>query len=102
MTIGTGKSKFSTGFDLEKWAESSEMIMRSYLQFQGLCSRIIQLPIPTLCVMNGKSLSGGLIFAFAHDFRIMADSPKSYVQLTELMIGLPIPPSILHIIIMRT
>ncbi len=60
---------------------------------QTLLDRILVLPIPTLCVFNGHSVAGGLIFGLCHDFISMKDSEDpTIVCLGEINIGLSLPP----------
>ena len=54
--------------------------------------RMLTLGIPTLCVMNGLTIAGGLLFALMHDFRIMKED-KNFVCLSEINIGLSLPPA---------
>lgn len=71
---------------------------------QDLLRRFIQLNVPSMCVMNGHALAGGLIIAMCHDFRIL--NADSYVQLTENDVGLsfanPYAKLLTHTIDMET
>ena len=55
------------------------------------------LNIPTLCVMNGHSIAGGLIFALCHDFRIMRED-FGLICRSEINLGLTLPTSYAAII----
>jgi enoyl-CoA hydratase/carnithine racemase len=46
-----------------------------------------------MSVINGHAFAGGLLFALAHDFRIMTDNPKPKLCLSEINLGLSLPPS---------
>ena len=48
--------------------------------------RFVSLSVPTMCVMTGDTLAGGLIFSMCHDFRI--STAKANIQLTEIDVGL--------------
>ena len=59
---------------------------------QGLLSRMLTFPVPTIAVLKGHVYAGGLILALCSDFRVMkADSGK--ICLSELAVGLAVPPA---------
>jgi len=64
-----GGRTFCAGADLSQMA-SGEL---SGDQFQAVTNRIAELPIPTLCVLNGNVFGGGVELAVSCDFRICAD-----------------------------
>ena len=37
-------------------------------EFVGLMARVMVLGVPTVCVLNGITIAGGLFFAMAHDY----------------------------------
>jgi enoyl-CoA hydratase/carnithine racemase len=45
-------------------------------EFQKLIARLLTLKIPTMALISGDAVAEGLIFALAHDFRVMHDSAK--------------------------
>ena len=92
VTIGTGERMFSTGFDLKMWTTGIIPQWQSILSIQGMFDRMLTLGIPTVCVMNGFTMAGGLLFALMHDFRIMKDE-KNFVCLSEINIGFSLPPA---------
>ena len=53
-----------------------------------LLARLLKLKIPTMAVINGHAVAAGLIFAMAHDFRIMHSDAK--VGLSEIKNGFPL------------
>ena len=93
VTISTGDRKFSTGFDLAYWKADLANAMSTIARLQLILPRFITLPYPTMCVINGHAFAGGLLMALAHDFRIMNASPKPKLCLSEINLGLALPPS---------
>lgn len=93
VTIATGTKKFSTGFDLAYWKVDVTNAMKTIARCQKIYGRIATLPMPSMCVMNGHAFAGGLLMALAHDFRIMTTNPKSKLCLSEINLGLALPPS---------
>ena len=51
VTIGMGKKKFSTGFDILYWMENDINALVSIARLQKLLARVITLPMATLCVV---------------------------------------------------
>ena len=49
--------------------------------------------MPSMCIVSGHCYAGGLIFALCHDFRIMTTNTKPKVCLSEINIGMALPPS---------
>ena len=51
--------------------------------------RLLEFPIPTMCVFNGTAWAGGLIWGLCHDSRIMNEKVGT-LCLSELAVGLRI------------
>ena len=93
VTIGAGKKLFSTGFNLKPWIVDDVNALTAIVKMQKLLARFITLPIPTFCVVQGHAFAGGLLLALCHDFRIVTNDPKRKMCLSEINIGLCLPPS---------
>ncbi len=102
VTIGQSDQAkaFSTGFNLKKWSSQGiKYQFHSVLHSQQLFARMLTLGIPTICVMNGMTIAGVLLFALMHDFRIMRDDgDKSFVCLSEINVGISLPPGFAAIV----
>ena len=92
VTVSAGKKAFSTGFDLKYWNEDLFNSAITIPRFQVMVGRLARLAMPTMCVISGHCFAGGLFFALAHDFRIMTDSKRAVVSLSEINIGLLMTP----------
>ena len=55
---------------------------------QGVIDRLEALPCPSVAVLNGFALGGGLELAMACDYRIAFDIDKSIIGLPEVQLGL--------------
>ena len=55
---------------------------------QILFHRISQLPVPTIAVIRGACLGGGLEFALACDFRLVFDDSSTRLGLPEVQLGI--------------
>lgn len=93
VTIGAGKKKFSTGFDLAYWAANPTNSLDTLSRMIAVYKRLITLPMPTMCVFSGHAFAAGLLFSLTHDFRLMLDKPKPKVCFTEISIGMALPPA---------
>jgi enoyl-CoA hydratase/carnithine racemase len=59
-------------------------------EFMGLMGRLITLPVPTVCAVNGHGFGAGFMCALTHDVRIMRED-RGFLCANELEIGLTIP-----------
>jgi 3-hydroxyacyl-CoA dehydrogenase / enoyl-CoA hydratase / 3-hydroxybutyryl-CoA epimerase len=55
---------------------------------QEVLNLLDDMPIPTVCVIDGACLGGGLELALACDFRIVTDNPKVKLGLPEVNLGI--------------
>ncbi len=91
MVVRSGKgSGFIAGADVTEFTgladESSalELIERG----QAILGRLEQLPFPTVALINGFCLGGGLELALACRYRIAADRPATQLGLPEVKLGI--------------
>ena len=59
-------------------------------EYMALLARLIVLPMPTICAVNGHGFGAGFMVALAHDIRIMRED-RGYLCANELEIGLTVP-----------
>ncbi len=83
-------SGFIAGADLHEFTEVRSPADAMLLSGHGqqLFDRLAKLPIPTVAVIHGPCLGGGLEFALACDYRLAIDHPKTQLGLPELELGL--------------
>jgi enoyl-CoA hydratase/carnithine racemase len=84
VITGAGDKFFSAGFDVSD-AANTEAISDGGRE---LWRRIDRFPKPVVAAINGYALGGGLELALACHFRILADSPRLKLGLTELNLGI--------------
>ena len=82
---------FIAGADLHSFEPAFEdpSIAKSIIQ-EGhrVFQKIHNLPFPTIAVINGVCLGGGLEFALSCTYRIAADHPKTQLGLPEVTLGI--------------
>jgi 3-hydroxyacyl-CoA dehydrogenase/enoyl-CoA hydratase/3-hydroxybutyryl-CoA epimerase len=92
MAISSGKEDiFIAGADLHSFepifkdpSQGGTVISTGHRVF----SKLQNLPFPTVAVINGACLGGGLEMALACTYRIAADNPKTQIGLPEVTLGI--------------
>jgi enoyl-CoA hydratase/carnithine racemase len=84
IITGAGEKCFSAGMDVADAAKSPGIGDKG----RSLWRRVDRFEKPIIAAINGHALGGGLELALSCHFRIMADSPKSKIGLTELNLGI--------------
>jgi enoyl-CoA hydratase/carnithine racemase len=84
VLTGAGDKCFSAGMDVADAVKSPNLGSKG----REMWRRVDQFPKPIIAAINGHSLGGGLELALSCHFRIMANSPKAKIGLTELNLGI--------------
>jgi len=84
VLTGGGEKGFSAGFDVSDAANADKTAPKG----SALWTRIDRFPKPVIAAINGFALGGGCELALSCTFRIMVDSPKAVIGLTELNLGI--------------
>ena len=84
IITGSGDRYFSAGFDVKDAANAPKTSPKG----RQLWTHIDHFAKPVIAAINGHALGGGLELALACHFRIMADTPKALLGLTELNLGI--------------
>ncbi len=70
MITATGKF-FSNGLDLE-WLQANSGEWNAHVSsVQSMFARVLTLPVPTVCAINGHCFAAGSMLALACDYRVM-------------------------------
>ena len=86
---------FSNGLDLD-WFKSPESHPQGGdrevfgEKFMYLMGRMITLPIPSICLINGHAFGAGFMLAMSHDVRIMRED-RGFLCANEIQLGMTIP-----------
>jgi enoyl-CoA hydratase/carnithine racemase len=94
VTVSSNEKFFSNGLDLE-WVSSEgehEGGDRKTFgaEFMNVMGRLITLPVPTLCAINGHAFGAGFMMALCHDVRFMR-SDRGFICANEVQLGMRIP-----------
>ena len=94
VTTSANEKFFSNGLDLD-WIRSTgehrggERTVFAD-EFMTLMGRLITLPIPSVCAINGHAFGAGFMAALCHDVRIMRED-RGFVCANEMQLGMTIP-----------
>ncbi len=91
LIIQSGKDKsFIVGADvgefnaIQSTQQATEMLARAH----RIMNRLEALPMPTVALINGHCLGGGLELALACDHRVVCDDPSIRLGLPEVRLGI--------------
>lgn len=84
IITGSGEKCFSAGFDVSDAGNAAKTVPLG----RELWRRVDRFTKPVIAAINGFALGGGLELALACHFRVMVDTPKATIGLTELNLGI--------------
>ncbi len=90
LVIKSGKKNgFIAGADISEFLELSteEEAYQEIRKVQKIFDKLAALPIPTVAMINGFCLGGGLELSLACKYRVALDDPKTKIGLPEVMLG---------------
>lgn len=95
VTTAASEKFFSNGLDLA-WLQGKGQHRGGdravfVSEFMALMARLITLPIPTVCAINGHAFGAGFMTALCHDVRFMR-ADRGFACANEVEIGMVIPP----------
>ena len=102
VTASAHEKFFSNGLDVE-WIMGSDPDhpggdRKTFgAEFMELMGRIITLPVPTVCAVNGHGFGAGFMSALCHDVRIMRED-RGYWCLPEVDLKMPLPDNMIALL----
>jgi 3-hydroxyacyl-CoA dehydrogenase/enoyl-CoA hydratase/3-hydroxybutyryl-CoA epimerase len=91
VVIRSGKENgFIAGADVAEFTSLADegSALALIEQGQAVFDRLERLPVPTLCLISGFCLGGGLELALACRYRIAADTPETQLGFPEVKLGI--------------
>ena len=84
------KSGFIAGADIKEFTglQNADQAYEMVRAGQKVMDRLEALRCPTIALINGFALGGGLELALACRYRIMVDNPKAVIGLPEVKLGI--------------
>ena len=94
VTTSTNPKFFSNGLDLDWYSATGDhpggdrdVFGDEYMALMG---RLITLPMPSVCAVNGHAFGAGFMLALCHDIRCMR-ADRGFICANEIELGLTIP-----------
>ncbi len=90
VTTGAVEKFYCNGLDLD-WmmGDGKDEAAGMVSDVIRMLGRLLAFPVPSVAAINGHAFAGGLMFAVAHDFRVMRGD-RGYVCVPEVDLGLPL------------
>ena len=90
LVIRSAKKTFIVGADIDQFKhfKTSEEAMQFIRRGQEIFNKLEALEIPTIALIEGYCLGGGLELSLACNYRIAIDSPKTKIGLPEVKLGI--------------
>jgi enoyl-CoA hydratase/carnithine racemase len=86
IVVWGGEKVFAAGADVKEMAGLDEKSIQVYIEsFQGVFTRLAELPKVTIAAINGYALGGGCELALACDFRVCAGDSR--LGQPEILLG---------------
>jgi enoyl-CoA hydratase/carnithine racemase len=93
VLTGAGRA-FSAGVDLRRLLDGGAAYTEAFLPaLAGAFRAVFDHPRPVVAAVNGHAIAGGCVLAAACDTRLMS---AGTIGVTELLVGVPFPPSALE------
>lgn len=95
VTRSSNEKFFSNGLDLD-WVQAPDQHPEGGdrdvfgAEFMALMGRVITLPVPTVCAINGHAFGAGFMMSLCHDVRVMRND-RGFVCANEVQLGMKIP-----------
>lgn len=90
LMLKSAKDAFIVGADITQFGEmfqgDEESVAANLVNINEIFNQLEDLPFPSVCLIDGVALGGGLEVALAADFRLL--SPKAKVGLPEVKLGI--------------
>ena len=90
IILSDKENGFIAGANIEEFTqlESKEEALELIRVGQSAFDKLEALPFPTLSLINGFCLGGGMEMSLACDYRIALDDPKTRIGLPEVLLGI--------------
>jgi enoyl-CoA hydratase len=96
LLTGSGRF-FCAGFDLSSPRRDDDDAAKVVALYRASHRRLLAFPRPTVALVNGHAIAGGLVLALACDVRLAADVPAR-IGLNEVAIGASFPTAAIEIV----
>lgn len=99
VTTAEGKI-WSNGFDTPWIAANRELAPETIASGERLLARMLTFPVPTVAALQGHCFAAGMIYALAHDLRVMR-TDRGFLCLPEVTFGAVFTPGMTDVLTAR-
>jgi enoyl-CoA hydratase/carnithine racemase len=99
VTTAEGKI-WSNGFDTAFLAANRDLAPETVLAGERLLARMLTFPMPTVAALGGHCFAAGMIYALAHDLRVMR-ADRGFLCLPEVTFGAVFTPGMTDLLTAR-
>lgn len=99
VTTAEGKI-WSNGFDTPWIAAHADQAAATIEAGENLLARILSFPIPTVAALQGHAFAAGMMYALAHDLRVMR-ADRGFLCLPEVTFGAVFTPGMTDLLTAR-
>jgi len=100
MVLTGSGAFFSGGFDFAARRRDDEVALDLYTRYRDAHLKLLTLPKPTVAMVNGHTIAGGLVLVLACDYRLGLDG-NYRVGLNEVAVGASFPRAAFEIVRLR-
>lgn len=98
LLTGAGDA-FSAGLDLKELSTLDARAMEAFLRkLEAVVEALYTYPGPTVALVNGHAIAGGCVLALACDHQVATSNPRARIGLSEIALGLELPPVTLSVV----
>jgi len=90
ITVGQGEKCYSSGFDMKWWPQRESNNMLGVSLLDKILLRILKFQLPTMAILNGHCIAGGLFLSMTHERRIIKDG-NWVLTANEVPMGIIVP-----------
>lgn len=92
VSVGAGEKFYSNGLDLAWMGGDGRAQLGEFMRgMLALLGRLLAFPLPTVAALNGHTFAMGVLFAMAHDYRVMR-ADRGFLCLPEIDLAFPLQP----------
>lgn len=82
---------YCAGLNFAIFSQHPQDVHNNIAEIVRLFGRFLSLPFPSIALINGHALAGGMMLIMSHDYRICVQDEALKIGMTEIKLGMTIP-----------